>query len=97
MHKPIVVVSDPVPDAVLAELRAHCAGRRVDGRYRTALLTAVTDAVALLVRSATRVDREVLERAPLLKVVGRAGVGLDNMDVDSARYHAVAVVNAPGS
>jgi D-3-phosphoglycerate dehydrogenase len=52
---------------------------------------------ALIIRSATRVTAEVLESAPNLKVVARAGIGLDNVDVDAATRHGVMVVNAPTS
>ncbi|MDF2824754.1 MAG: phosphoglycerate dehydrogenase, partial [Mycobacterium sp.] len=55
------------------------------------------DADALLVRSATTVDAEVLAAAPKLKIVARAGVGLDNVDVDAATARGVLVVNAPTS
>ncbi len=51
----------------------------------------------LLIRSATQVDSELLERATSLKVVGRAGVGVDNVDVDEATRHGVIVANAPES
>lgn len=60
------------------------------------LLTLVKDAAALAVRSETKVTRAVLEAAPLLKVVGRAGVGVDNVDVEAATEHGVIVMNTPG-
>ena len=56
----------------------------MDGPDRPKLLAAVADADALLVRSATTVDAEVIAAAPKLKIVARAGVGLDNVDVDAA-------------
>jgi D-3-phosphoglycerate dehydrogenase / 2-oxoglutarate reductase len=54
------------------------------------------DADALLVRSAVQVDRAVLERAPKLRAIGRAGVGVDNVDLDSATAAGVLVMNTPG-
>jgi D-3-phosphoglycerate dehydrogenase len=69
----------------------------VDGPDREKLLAAVPEADALLVRSATTVDAEVLAAAPKLKIVARAGVGLDNVDVDAATARGVLVVNAPTS
>lgn len=57
---------------------------------------ALQQAVGLIVRSATTVDRGLLERAPKLKVVGRAGVGVDNIDLVAASDRGVAVMNAPG-
>jgi D-3-phosphoglycerate dehydrogenase / 2-oxoglutarate reductase len=50
---------------------------------------------ALLIRSSTKVTREILERASSLKVIGRAGVGVDNVDLDSATRHGVVVMNSP--
>jgi D-3-phosphoglycerate dehydrogenase len=64
---------------------------------REELLEVIGDFDALIVRSATRVDRELLERATSLKVVGRAGVGLDNIDVAAATRLGILVVNAPES
>ncbi len=69
----------------------------MDGPDRAKLLAAVPEADALLVRSATTVDAEVLAAAPKLKIVARAGVGLDNVDVDAATARGVLVVNAPTS
>lgn len=58
--------------------------------------SALAEADALIVRSATRVTREMLARAPRLKAVGRAGVGVDNIDIPAATAKGVAVFNAPG-
>ena len=69
----------------------------VGGPARPRLLEAVASADALLVRSATTVDAEVLAAAPKLKIVARAGVGLDNVDVPAATERGVMVVNAPTS
>jgi D-3-phosphoglycerate dehydrogenase len=60
------------------------------------LLPVVADAVALLVRSETKVTRKVIEAAPKLRVVGRAGVGVDNVDVEAATQHGIVVMNTPG-
>jgi D-3-phosphoglycerate dehydrogenase len=70
----------------------HC-----DGANREELLSAIVDVDALLVRSATQVDAEALAAAKQLKVVARAGVGLDNVDVKAATQAGVMVVNAPTS
>ena len=59
------------------------------------LVEAIRDVDALLVRSATKVTRRVLQAAPKLSVVGRAGVGVDNVDVDAATERGVVVMNAP--
>ena len=60
------------------------------------LLPVVKEAVALLVRSETKVTRKVIEAAPQLRVVGRAGVGVDNVDEEAATEHGVVVMNTPG-
>ena len=60
------------------------------------LLPLVADAVAMVVRSETKVTRKVIEAAPKLRVVGRAGVGIDNVDVEAATQRGVVVMNTPG-
>ncbi|HKN46454.1 MAG TPA: phosphoglycerate dehydrogenase [Candidatus Polarisedimenticolia bacterium] len=60
------------------------------------LLRAVADADGLVVRSDTRVTEEVIAAAPRLRVVGRAGAGVDNIDVDAATRRGIVVMNAPG-
>jgi len=60
------------------------------------LLPVVADAVALVVRSETKVTRKVIEAAPQLRVVGRAGVGVDNVDIEAATQHGTVVMNTPG-
>src|SRR6218665_1272983 len=71
--------------------------RQVDGTDRSALLIALAEASAILVRSTTRIDAEAIAAAPRLKVIARAGVGLDNVDVKAATAAGVMVVNAPTS
>ena len=60
------------------------------------LLPIVADATALVVRSETKVTAKVIEAAKQLRVVGRAGVGVDNVDIESATQHGVVVMNTPG-
>jgi D-3-phosphoglycerate dehydrogenase / 2-oxoglutarate reductase len=60
------------------------------------LIPIVTDVEAMVVRSETKVTRKVIEAAPKLRVVGRAGVGIDNVDVDAATERGVVVMNTPG-
>ena len=59
------------------------------------LLAAVRDVEGLVVRSGTQVTREVIEAAPQLRVIGRAGIGVDNVDVPAATARGIAVVNTP--
>ena len=60
------------------------------------LLPLVADATALVVRSETKVKKKVIEAAKQLRVVGRAGVGVDNVDIEAATQHGVVVMNTPG-
>lgn len=97
MAKPIVVVAEELSPAGIALLEEDFAVRQTDGADRSRLLPALADADALIVRSGTRVDAEALAAAPKLRVVARAGVGIDNVDVDAATKAGVMVVNAPQS
>lgn len=97
MNLPVVLIADKLAQSTVAALGDQVEVRWVDGPDRAKLLAAVPEADALLVRSATTVDAEVLAAAPKLKIVARAGVGLDNVDVDAATARGVLVVNAPTS
>ncbi|MCU4926955.1 phosphoglycerate dehydrogenase [Halobacteria archaeon AArc-dxtr1] len=91
-----VLVTDPIADAGLAVLED--AGYEVETGYELegeALLEAVADADGLIVRSGTEVTRDVLEAAEELAIVGRAGIGVDNIDIDAATDEGVIVANAP--
>jgi D-3-phosphoglycerate dehydrogenase len=90
-----IVVADRISDAGLELLRA--AGWQVAQPGPPDLPAQLRDADALIVRSATRVTAELLEHAPRLRVVGRAGVGVDNIDLDAATQRGVLVMNTPGS
>ena len=92
-----MLIADKLAESTVAALGDQVEVRWVDGPDRPKLLAAVADADALLVRSATTVDAEVIAAAPKLKIVARAGVGLDNVDVDAATAAGVLVVNAPTS
>ncbi len=90
-------VAEELSPAGLAVLENDFEVRHVDGSDRSKLLPAVADVDALIVRSATKVDAEVFEHARKLRVVARAGVGLDNVAVEAATKAGVMVVNAPTS
>jgi D-3-phosphoglycerate dehydrogenase len=94
---PVVLIAEELAPSVLSVLGDEVEVRHVDGADRAALLPALADAAAVLVRSATRIDAEALAAAPNLRVVARAGVGLDNVDVAAATARGVLVVNAPTS
>ncbi len=95
--KPVVLIAEKLAPSVLDVFGEDIEVRHVDGTDRPALLEAVADADALLVRSATKVDAEVFKASTRLKVVARAGVGLDNVEVPAATERGVMVVNAPTS
>ena len=91
-----VLVSDPIDDAGVQRLVA--AGHLVDvkiGLKPEELQAIIGDYDALVVRSETKVTAAVFESATRLQAVGRAGVGVDNIDLDAATANGVAVVNAP--
>ena len=95
--RPVVLLAEKLAPSAVALLGGDVEIRHVDGTDRPALLAAIADADALLVRSATKVDAEALAASSRLKVVARAGVGLDNVDVPAATARGVMVVNAPTS
>jgi D-3-phosphoglycerate dehydrogenase / 2-oxoglutarate reductase len=94
---PVVLVAEELSPAAIAQLESGFEVRYVDGSDRAALLPALASVDAVIVRSATRIDAEALAQAPNLRVVARAGVGLDNVDVEAATKAGVMVVNAPSS
>ncbi|HLR97474.1 MAG TPA: phosphoglycerate dehydrogenase [Jiangellaceae bacterium] len=97
MNNPVVLIAEELSPATVDALGSDFDIRHTDGADRSALLPAIADAEAILVRSATDVDAEVIAAAPRLKVIARAGVGLDNVDVNAATQAGVMVVNAPTS
>jgi D-3-phosphoglycerate dehydrogenase len=93
-----VLVTEKIADKGLDLLRD--AGHEVDvqiGLDPAGLISAIAGAHALLIRSATIVTADLLAAGTDLKIVGRAGIGLDNVDVDAATEHNVLVANAPFS
>jgi D-3-phosphoglycerate dehydrogenase / 2-oxoglutarate reductase len=95
--KPVVLIAEELSPATVDALGPDFDIRNVDGTDRAALLAALPEAEAILVRSATQVNAEAIAAAPKLRVIARAGVGLDNVDVKSATTAGVMVVNAPTS
>src|SRR6516225_10337581 len=67
-----------------------------DKTSRNQVLELVRDVDGIIVRSGTAVDRELIQKAKRLRVIGRAGVGVDNVDVDAATERGVLVMNSPG-
>ncbi|MBC3844081.1 phosphoglycerate dehydrogenase [Streptacidiphilus sp. 4-A2] len=95
--KPVVLIAEELSPATVDALGPDFEIRHCDGANRAELLPAIADVDAILIRSATKVDAEAIAAARRLKVVARAGVGLDNVDVPAATKAGVMVVNAPTS
>lgn len=91
-----ILVSESLAEEGLAILRS---GAEVDVGYelsRSDLLSAIAGCQGLIVRSGTQVDRELIDSAPNLRVIGRAGAGVDNIDLDAASERGIIVLNAAG-
>jgi D-3-phosphoglycerate dehydrogenase len=97
VSKPVVVIAEELSPATIEALGPDFEVRSIDGANRDELLPALADVDAILIRSATRMDAEAIAAARRLKVIARAGVGLDNVDVQAATQAGVMVVNAPTS
>jgi D-3-phosphoglycerate dehydrogenase len=95
--RPVVLLAEELSPAAVAVLGEDVEVRSVDGTDRAALLAALGHADAILVRSATRMDHEAVAAAPRLKIIARAGVGLDNVDVTAATEAGILVANAPSA
>jgi D-3-phosphoglycerate dehydrogenase len=94
-----IVIADDLPVSAADVLRA-VPEWTVDaraGRPLPELESALADADALIVRSATKVTKGLMERAPRLRVIARAGSGVDNVDLDTASGRGIVVMNAPGA
>ena len=96
--KPVVLIAEELSAATLDALGPDFEVRNCDGANRAELLAALGAGVdAVLIRSATKMDAEAIAAAKGLKVIARAGVGLDNVDIPAATAAGVMVVNAPTS
>ena len=90
-----VLVREPIAEAGIRLLRER--GFQVDVDGDSDLGEAISRYDAIVIRSATKLTADVIERAERLKVIGRAGVGIDNVDVDAATRRGIVVANAPES
>jgi D-3-phosphoglycerate dehydrogenase / 2-oxoglutarate reductase len=90
-----ILVADPIAEDGVTRLRAAGEVDVMTGLEPGALRERIGDYDALVVRSETKVTAEVFAAAPRLRVVGRAGVGVDNIDIEAATRHGVLVLNAP--
>jgi D-3-phosphoglycerate dehydrogenase len=93
-----IVVADDLPASALAVL--HAEGWEIDartGRASDQLALDLADADAIVVRSATKVTKALIDAAPRLRAIARAGTGVDNVDVLAASERGIVVMNAPGA
>lgn len=90
-----VLVTDPISEEGLALLRQHAQVDAKIGLKPEEIIPIIGDYEALLVRSQTQVNAKVIEAGKRLQVIGRAGVGIDNIDVEEATRRGIIVVNAP--
>ena len=93
--RPRVLVADRIADEGIRYLQEHADVVQCDGLKGAPALAALAEAEAVVVRSSTRVGAEALAAAPHLRVIGRAGIGVDNVDVETATRRGIVVVNAP--
>ena len=92
-----ILITDHISEEGIRKLREFGDVEIRVGVSEEELKARIADYDALIVRSGTKVTREVIEAGTKLKVIGRAGVGVDNIDVDSATERGIMVVNAPGA
>ena len=98
VSKPVVLIAEELSPATIDALGPEFEVRNCNGADRGELLTALSKGVdAVLIRSATKMDAEAIAAAQGLKVIARAGVGLDNVEIAAATAAGVMVVNAPTS
>lgn len=90
-----VLVSDPLSEEGIVKLEGHFTVDVLTGLSEDELVEKIGEYDALVIRSGTKVTRPVIEAADKLKIIGRAGVGVDNIDVDAATEKGIIVVNAP--
>src|SRR6266446_6309863 len=95
---PKVLIADPISQRGIDELGAGCALEVTvrTGLSEAELVEVISDFNAVVVRSQTKITASILQAAARLRVIGRAGVGVDNVDVDAATRRGVIVMNTPG-
>jgi D-3-phosphoglycerate dehydrogenase len=97
MPLPKVIIAEPIAQAGLDALAGTAEVVDLVGESRDVIMDHIGDAAAIIVRSATHVDRSMIEAGQNLAVIGRAGIGTDNIDVMAATERGVMVVNAPNA
>jgi D-3-phosphoglycerate dehydrogenase len=93
-----IVLAEKVSPATLAVFESEPGWQIIThDQVKNGLAAEIADADGLVVRSAVQVDDSLLAAAPKLRVIGRAGVGVDNIDVDAATRRGIVVMNTPGA
>ena len=92
---PKILVADPIGAEGVELLKTRAEVDVKTGMKPPELLAIIAEYDGLVVRSETKVTKEVIETAKLLKVVGRAGIGVDNIDVEAATAKGIVVMNTP--
>lgn len=92
-----VLVADSIADEGIRFLEEYADVTVSNGPTDTSAWQALSEVAAIVVRSATRIDANMIAAAPKLRVIGRAGIGVDNVDVEAASRRGIVVVNAPTS
>ncbi len=95
--RPRVLVAEKIGDSGIDLLREHFDVDVLTDLDRDQLAERIGDYDGILIRSATKLDAELIEKATRLRAVGRAGVGVDNVDVKAATKRGIVVANAPQS
>ncbi len=90
-----ILVADPIAEEGIDALRAHADVDVKTGLKRDELINIIGDYDAVVVRSETKITADVIQAGKRLQVIGRAGVGVDNIDVEAATKKGIVVVNAP--
>lgn len=93
--KPVVLLYDPIHADAVALLKEKCEVRLAPSLDENVLLENIGDVDAIILRASGTVSRRLMERAHRLKVVGRHGVGVDNIDLEAAKERGIAIVNTP--
>ena len=93
--QPTVLVTDGLAPCGLERLAER--GAKIEDLNERSLQDALQEADGVIVRSATTLTKELIAEAPSLRCIGRAGVGLDNIDVDAAAKRSIAVVTSAGA
>ncbi len=92
-----VLICDPVDNVLIEKLKSKFNVEYQPEINRDKLLSIINDYNVVVVRSRTKIDRDIIDRGKNLKIIARAGIGVDNIDTDYAEAKNIKIVYAPGS